>query len=95
MLTVRLDTIVDAELEDARRRWARVDDAWNAIEWALARDPEVGTPVTESGTARSFIFEGSWAHEMPTIRVLYVVEEPHVTIKSVDFRYPLHSAGRA
>jgi hypothetical protein len=95
MRTIRLDTVVDAELEDAKRRWARVDDAWDAIEWTLARDPSIGDPLTEGGLARSFVYAGSYAHEMPTIQIIYVTDEHYVTIKSVRFTEPLHSAGRA
>jgi hypothetical protein len=32
---------------------------------------------------------------MPTIQVLYVIEEPYVTIKSAAFRDPTASAGTA
>ena len=95
MRTVRLDLIVDAELEDARLRWSRVDDAWNMIEWVLARDPTKGDPLTESGSARSFVFVGSNAHDMPNIQVVYVDEDPHITIKSVKFSDPASSAGNA
>jgi len=45
--TVRVDLSVDAELDDARSEWPRVDDAWSMIEWVLSRDPTVGEPQTE------------------------------------------------
>jgi hypothetical protein len=59
MYTVRLDLDVEAELQEARLRWLRADDAWEMIEWVLARDPTKGTPISESGLARSFVFDGS------------------------------------
>ncbi len=51
--------------------------------------------MSEGGSARSFLFDGSWAHEMPTIQILYVIEEPYVTIKAAAFRNPIGSAGTA
>jgi hypothetical protein len=95
MRTVRQDLSVDDALDDACARWSRTQDAWEMIEWVLARDPTVGEPVTEGGLARSFVFEGSIAHDMPTIQVLYVLEEPYVTIRSAVFRDPARSAGTA
>jgi hypothetical protein len=95
MFTVRLDIEVDDALIEANDKWHRLDDAWNMIEWALARDPTVGRPLSESGHARTFVFDGSHAHQMPTIQVVYVFEPPYVTIKAVSFRDPGHSAGTA
>jgi len=93
--TVRVDLSVDAELDDARSEWPRVDDAWSMIEWVLSRDPTVGEPQTESGHSRSFVFQGSIAHEMPDIQVLYVFDEHIVDIKSIVIRTPKQSAGNA
>lgn len=95
MRTVRLDLSAEADLEDAKHEWPRLEDAWIMIEWVLARDPTKGLPLSESGLARSFVFDGSWAHDMPTIQILYVFEEPYVTIKSVRISHPTHSAGQA
>ncbi len=95
MRTIRLDGIVEAELEVARRKWDRVDDAWEMLEWVLSRDPTKGDPLTESGSARSFVFVGSYAHGMPNIQVVYVDESPHVTIKSVRFSNPTYTADSA
>ena len=95
MRTVRQDLSVDADLEDACQRWTRTQDAWDMIFWVLAHDPTRGSPVTEGGSARSFVFDGSWAHDMPTIQVLYVIEDPYVTIRSATFRDPSFSAGTA
>ena len=95
MRTVRQDISVDPDLDDACLRWPRARDAWGMIEWVLAHDPTKGSPVTEGGLARSFVFDGSWAHDMPTIQILYVWEEPYVTIKSATFRNPTYSGGTA
>jgi hypothetical protein len=95
MRTVRTEPEVDDALDEARNHWGRLDDAWMMIEWVLARDPTKGTPLSESGKARSFVFEGSIAHEMPNIQIIYVDEAPYVTIKSVRFIAPTFTAGRA
>ena len=93
MRGIRLENDVDAELQDARESWPRVEDAWEAVEWVLVRDPTVGKPVSESGQSRSFVYEGSYAHDMPNIEVLYVFDDQYVTIKSVRFSTPTFTAG--
>ena len=74
MRTVREDREAEDALEAACRAWARTQDAWDAIIWVLSRDPTVGTPLSEGGAARSLVYQGSWAHEMPTIQIVYVIE---------------------
>jgi len=86
---------VMAEVDDAKERWRRADDAWEAICWVLARDPTCGHPLTEGGRLRSLVFDGSWAHEMPTIQVLYEITEHEVIIQKVAFADAKSTAGRA
>jgi hypothetical protein len=74
---------------------ARTQEAWDAVIWVLARDPTRGDPLTESAQARTFVYEGSWAHDMPTITVLYVIEEPYVTIRGARFTDAKTTAGHA
>lgn len=95
MRSIRLDSEVDDALFEARDEWHRVEQAWEMIEWVLARDPTIGEPLTEGGQARSFVFDGAVAHDMPNIQVIYVVEREYVTIKSVKFSAPTYSGGRA
>lgn len=95
MRSVRLEIEVDDALAEASDEWARLNEAWEMIEWVLARDPTVGDPLTEGGQARSFVFEGAHSHDMPNIQVIYVVEREYVTIKSVRFSAPTFSGGRA
>ena len=49
---------VMAEVDDAKERWRRTEDAWEAICWVLARDPTCGHPLTEGGRLRSLVFDG-------------------------------------
>lgn len=95
MLSVRQEFEVDDALAAATHKYSRTQDAWDMIIWVLARDPTVGTPLSEGGTSRSFVFEGSWAHDMPTIQIVHVYEHPYVTIKSAAFRDPDSQGGNA
>jgi hypothetical protein len=58
---------VMADVDEAKEKWARTDAAWATVFWVLSRDPTVGEPLSERGHLRSIVFDGSWAHEMPTI----------------------------
>lgn len=44
MRSIRLENEVDADLQDAKQDWSRVDDAWEMLEWVLMRDPTKGAP---------------------------------------------------
>jgi hypothetical protein len=93
MRTVREDPEVEADVEEACTRWARAQEAWDVILWVLARDPTCGVPLAEGGQARAFVYEGSWAHEMPTIWVMYDVDDHYVTIRKVKFSNARTTAG--
>ena len=84
-----------AEVDEAKEKWARTDDAWQTVFWVLSRDPTVGEPLTEGGHLRSIVFDGSWAHEMPTIYVLYEIGEHEIVIHKAHFTDAKTSAGRA
>lgn len=94
---VREDRAVEQSVNDAYRKWARADEAWEAVTWALARDPySAGPAITESGNVRVFVFEGARSFHMPTVRVVYLIEPHAVTIKSAFFEESIHMyAGRA
>ena len=51
--------------------------------------------MTEGGHLRSLVFDGSWAHEMPTIYVLYEITELEVIIQKARFSDASSSAGQA
>ena len=88
MLTVREDPNVSILVEQAKLQWDRADDVWEAITWVVAHDPEVGRPVTESGKTRSLTLEGARSANLPTITIVYEIENPYVTIHDVSFREP-------
>ncbi len=91
MRTVREDIPAQDAFDDACEQWTRTEEAWEALKWALTRDPYIGVPLTEGGQARSLTLEGKWAFDMPTITVLYEVELHHITIKSALFDHAAHS----
>ena len=86
---------VMADVDDATKRWSRFDDAWSAVHWVLAKDPTVGTPLSEGGHVRAFVFAGSWAHDMPNIDVVYEVTDTQIIIQKMRCRDATVSAGRA
>lgn len=95
MLTVREDYEAEEALDEACKIWARAREAWEVITWVLSPDPTKGQPLTESGLARSLVYGGSYAHETPTITVLYVIEDPHVTIQRARFAQAKTTGGHA
>lgn len=97
MREVREERNVEKEVNAAYLRWPRTDEAWDAVTWALARDPySAGPAISESGLVRTFVFEGARAYGMPTVRAVYVVEPAVVVIRAVVFEDSAHMyAGRA
>jgi hypothetical protein len=95
MRSVVESVAVMAEVDEASERWSRTEDAWATVVWVLSRDPTVGAPLTEGGHLRSLVFDGSWAHDMPTINVLYEITETQIVIQTALFSGAQTSAGRA
>jgi hypothetical protein len=67
------DSRVTRALDAAINRWTRAQDAWDAVVWTVARDPECGSPVTESGRTRAFTLEGARSIDMPKVTIIYVI----------------------
>jgi hypothetical protein len=55
------------------------------IFWAIARDPTLGIPITDSGNTRSFTFEGARSIDLPTVIVLYEVTPIAIVIRDAKF----------
>lgn len=87
MRSVRESPAVQEAADYAIEQWSRAEDAWEAVKWALARDPTLGDPLSEGGRARSFTFEGATALDMPTIVTLYEFDDAYVTILSARFEH--------
>lgn len=97
MRDVREESDVRRAVDAAYVRWSRADEAWEAVTWALSRDPfAAGPALNESGLVRTFVFEGARAFYMPTVRVVYVIEPALVIVRSALFEESAHLyAGRA
>jgi hypothetical protein len=97
VLDVREEPAVEKAVDAAYRHWPRADEAWEAVTWAIARDPfGAGPSLTESGNIRAFVFEGARLFGMPSIRVVYVVEPDCVIIhEAIFYESPHMHAGRA
>jgi hypothetical protein len=85
MKTVRQEIDIDAIVDFAAERWKRGQDAWDALVWAIARDPERGSPVTPSGRTRMMVLEGASSIGLPTVTAIYICG-PH-QIESVDAHF--------
>jgi hypothetical protein len=90
------DSRVSRVIDDAKLKWQRADDAWDAISWIIAREPEIGRPITESGYTRSFTLDGAKSIELPTVTVLYEVTAMAVIVHDARFEdAKFTQAGRA
>ncbi len=96
MRTVVEQPRVSRALDDAKARWPRAHDAWDTVLWAIARDPETGNPVTESGATRAFTLDGARSIGLPTVTVLYEIRRFEVVVHDALFEdAKFAQAGRA
>lgn len=96
MHSIREEPAAESAVNDAHARWPRAEDAWEAVTWVLAHDPEVGQPLGESGRLRAFTFEGARSVGMPTVTVVYECLPALVVVHDARFVDAGHAnAGRA
>ena len=84
-----------AQVDAACQQWSRAEDAWAAVTWVLAHDPSVGLPLVEGGQLRALVYDGSFAHEMPAIYVLYEIADQEIVVREAHFRDAGTTAGTA
>ena len=84
-LTVVLDEGARKSLVSAIDKWSDAERAWEAIEWALARDPFVGVPFTESGNVRGFVYDGARSIDQPDVEVVYEITKDEIIVRSAEF----------
>jgi hypothetical protein len=94
---VREDSSVEKAVDAAYLRWARADEAWEAVTWAIARDPfGAGPSLDESGNVRLMVFDGARSIDMPSVRIVYVIDHTAVTVRQAEFSDSIHMyAGNA
>ncbi len=91
MRTIREEAAARFALDAALERWSRAADAWEAVTWVVARDPEIGTPLL-----RAYTFDGVRSLDLPTVTVLYEVTEEVIVVHAARFVESRHrDAGRA
>lgn len=97
MRDVREELAVQKAVDAAYRRWPRTDEAWEAVTWALARDPySAGPALSESGLVRAFVFDGARSIGLPTVRAVYVIQPTVIIVRAAVFEDSIHLyAGRA
>ena len=66
----------------------QVERVWRAIEWALARDPAVGVPLTEQGNVRGLLYDGAQSIGQPDVEVIYEIQQDAIIVRSAIFRNP-------
>jgi hypothetical protein len=89
--TIREADAAERSLNAALERWSRAMDAWEAATWTIVHDPEEGEPVTESGRTRAYTFEGARSIDMPSVTLIYEIEDDnHLIVHDalfMDSRY--------
>jgi hypothetical protein len=60
-----------------------MDDAWNALTWVAARDPEAGQPLNEAGDRRALTFDGARSLDMPTMTITYEIERDRLIVTDI------------
>lgn len=89
------EPLVQRAVDAAYRRWLRTDEAWEAVTWALARDPS-GRPLSESGLVRAFVSDRAQSIGLPTVWAGYDVEPTVVIVEVAVFEDSIYMyAGRA
>jgi hypothetical protein len=84
--------VAQAALDQARRsgRWPRIDDAWEAVTWAISHEPGIGQSVTESGKVRSLVSDGARSIGWPTIQVIFDTSADVIVIYDAKFSDAKH-----
>jgi hypothetical protein len=94
--TIREADAARRSLDAALERWSRAMNAWEAATWTISHDAEAGEPVTESWRTRAYSFEGARSIEMPSVTLIYEIEdENHLIVHDALFVDSRHGqAGR-
>jgi hypothetical protein len=79
---------VGSVIGTASQQSLRSSDMWAAAKWALAHDPFRGRRVTTEAEQWSLTLHGDDANMLPTVSVLYTIEDQIVVIERVNFGGP-------
>lgn len=80
----------------ADEKWSRADDAWQDVTWTILHDEHCGRALNDTGTIRGYEWDGARSIDMPSVEVIYEIQETVIIIHEVVFRdAPYGQAGRA
>jgi hypothetical protein len=82
--TVIQDREVSQDIASARKKFRMVDEAIQAIEWTLSRNPDLG--IHRSSEYWLYNQQGFKVHQIPEIVVLYSFTDDEVTFHAIVFR---------
>jgi hypothetical protein len=83
--TVVLSTAARKAVDSSYQQWDDAERAWAAIEWVLARDPQVGVSLTESGNLRAFVYDGARSIKQPDVQVIYEIQPNEIIVHIAMF----------
>jgi hypothetical protein len=84
--TVILESVAQQAVDSACDKWEDAERAWIAIEWALARDPHGGVPLTEGGNVRGLLYDGARSIGQPDVEVIYEIQQTAIIVRSAIFK---------
>jgi hypothetical protein len=90
------DPPVQVARDEAALKWARADDAWEAITWTVSRDEACGSSLNDTGTIRGYIWDGARSADLPSVEIIYEIQATDIVIRDARFYdAPFYQHGRA
>lgn len=87
----RLRTIIESHeatsaVDEARLKFQRFDDAWNGLNWLLARRPDsMGVAPSVGNGLRLYVQDGDNLAGAPRIWIMFKIQGETVEIMAVNF----------
>lgn len=75
-------------LAQARETWSGADFAWEVVTWFVMRAPEDGDRISMTAPVFGRTVHGAKSIGMPTITILYRVEEFRIVVFDILFAEP-------
>ena len=87
-LTIVLQPEAQKTVDSAASKFGRFDDAYSALEWLLARKPDIGYKREDDNGAEWYVHvqAGDPVAAIPEIWVLYQRESHQVVIHAIEAR---------
>lgn len=78
--TVVLEPAAEASSDEAKRQFRRFEDAWEGVEWLLARSPDRGAMYLGADKETRHYVQSSGATDVPFIWVVYTFDDDEVVV---------------